>query len=853
MGVGPDGEPITHGRMTRQGPNGRLRDGRPATPEQERVREAGERQGTFPANARVGPVKVFASEAPDELSSAASVKSSSSMPLREEFPLPQRENVEGALGIAAARNDDPWDKTCSDSLGVNDDAKAFARLAMTKSYRPPLAVGIFGSWGAGKSFFMRLIHEHIERIQAGKPTPEAPEAGAPELNVKVVQIRFNAWHYAETNLWASLVGQIFHDLAKGTSASTGTTVLSRLSTARELTLEAAQELAARARERHAALESYSQAKKDAELLRYRIDPVGAAKAAIATVFNDGSDPAVVKAREDLAAAAKELGLDELAASEKQLTEAGAALLKDGVTAGQQLSTMLRRGSSPAAVMLFLALFAIAVFAVPWGVQWVATYLGLAPTWLRDTIAQVSALLVAGVASVSYVRKPIKAALNRLKQAKSTLDGLAEKRKEGLEAEANARKATVEDADVRLKAAGEHLKSVMERLASVSDELYGQTPGNRLVNFVRARATDGSYAQHLGLISTVRKDFEQLSECLESDGIQSSTSDDHRFRQQVEELIFEAKNDLTDDEKASLRDLAAKQPPKDDGQAIHRIVLYIDDLDRCPPDKVVEVIQAVHMLLAFRLFVVFVAVDVRWLSSSLTQQYGPLLQGETDQNVAASPSDYLEKIFQLPYWVPNMNSDTSTQLLWRTLGLSDKAEEEDDDDFDAPPVGRADGVPVSVHVGELNEAEASLVAPFAQQIQSPRKLLRLVNLLCLFKVNGYLFSDQEVDQSVSEHQHVRALIAQATIATAVPNIFPEWLQLLSNQETEDGPIDDQLKDAPLLSRNEGAVILRVLKVFSARTDPASPFGNGLGQLRHAGRVAQRFSFAQPPARSHESDF
>ncbi len=50
--------------------------------------------------------------------------------------------------------------------------------------------------------------------------------------------------------------------------------------------------------------------------------------------------------------------------------------------------------------------------------------------------------------------------------------------------------------------------------------------------------------------------------------------------------------------------------------IDRIVLYIDDLDRCPEDKVVDVLQAVHLLLAFPLFVVVVGVDSRWLLHSL---------------------------------------------------------------------------------------------------------------------------------------------------------------------------------------------------------------------------------------------
>ena len=61
------------------------------------------------------------------------------------------------LAIATARNDDAWDTEREDSLSVEEDARAFARLALLQTFKPPLAVGIFGSWGAGKSFFMPAL------------------------------------------------------------------------------------------------------------------------------------------------------------------------------------------------------------------------------------------------------------------------------------------------------------------------------------------------------------------------------------------------------------------------------------------------------------------------------------------------------------------------------------------------------------------------------------------------------------------------------------------------------------------------------------------------------------------------
>src|SRR6185312_2766521 len=101
-------------------------------------------------------------------------------------------------------------------------------------------------------------------------------------------------------------------------------------------------------------------------------------------------------------------------------------------------------------------------------------------------------------------------------------------------------------------------------------------------FVTERAATDEYRQHLGLISTVRKDFEQLV--------------------------------------SLLKDWRVNGGDEDGRPGIDRIVLYIDDLDRCSPRQVVDVLQAVHLLLALDLFVVVVGVDPRWLLRALRDQY-----------------------------------------------------------------------------------------------------------------------------------------------------------------------------------------------------------------------------------------
>lgn len=95
---------------------------------------------------------------------------------------------------------------------------------------------------------------------------------------------------------------------------------------------------------------------------------------------------------------------------------------------------------------------------------------------------------------------------------------------------------------------------------------------------------------------------------------------------------------------------------DDLPGIDRVILYIDDLDRCPAAQVVEVLEAVHLLLGFDIFVVVVSVDPRWLINSLQQHYqGQMKPSEAGDEWTAIPQDYLEKIFQIPFALRPMDS------------------------------------------------------------------------------------------------------------------------------------------------------------------------------------------------------
>ena len=57
-----------------------------------------------------------------------------------------------------------------DQLNVKDEIEALAQVLMLRALRPPIAVGLLGSWGSGKSFGMYLIQQKINKIRCEELT-----------------------------------------------------------------------------------------------------------------------------------------------------------------------------------------------------------------------------------------------------------------------------------------------------------------------------------------------------------------------------------------------------------------------------------------------------------------------------------------------------------------------------------------------------------------------------------------------------------------------------------------------------------------------------------------------------------
>jgi hypothetical protein len=329
--------------------------------------------------------------------------------------------------------------------------------------------------------------------------------------------------------------------------------------------------------------------------------------------------------------------------------------------------------------------------------------------------------------------------------------LAEKRDELARAKAKEEKAEQEVAQRE------------QDLADLRDK------GLQMQRFVRERAASSDYRGKLGVISQIRRDFEKL-------------------------LVLTQSTQPTD-----------KQHVPD----VERIFLFIDDLDRCPQDRVVEVLQAVHLLLAFKLFVVVVGVDSQWLERSLRVHYKNLLE---------EPTSYLEKIFQIPFTLRRMTLDCCQDLIEgltvpsnqpsehfdQILGRLDPtsigqaqslAEDFDEDDIedDSPTFSPMVTAPAETEPSQpsplprpealvISSDERELLGKIGVLVSTPRTAKRLVNIYRMLRVS---VPDSKLEAFLpnggDEYQAVVLLLG---ILIGRPSWAPKVFQRLETSDLDD---------------------------------------------------------------------
>lgn len=92
--------------------------------------------------------------------------------------------------------------------------------------------------------------------------------------------------------------------------------------------------------------------------------------------------------------------------------------------------------------------------------------------------------------------------------------------------------------------------------------------------------------------------------------------------------------------------------------IKRVVVLVDDLDRCQPERIIETLEAIKLFLSVNRTTFIIAADENVIKYSIKQKYPPL-----DDFKVELDKEYIEKIIQLPIHIPELSSkDIQNYLL-----------------------------------------------------------------------------------------------------------------------------------------------------------------------------------------------
>ena len=713
-----------------------------------------------------------------------------------------RKEYREALSGGSFRNDAAQDE---DLLNLKDEIDALANMLLMRDLEPPVAVGILGGWGGGKSYIMHLMQNRMveirsEKVDKNKVWLENSNSDRLYPHVgHIYQIKFDAWTYAKSNLWASLMQTIFFELdrqitleqqlvkaginpceansakiwqvlyktsqddrkyflekvlhkeftQKETEFSTDSSWTKLLWEEYDKTKNVAQE---KLEFQQQLLQDNKDQKTNKETRIHTIDTT------IKTLENDrGEREKKLKneaSSEVNQAIDSALGISKIILIQRlgkpvfeaiqyevtqELNQQGVNTEKIGKvknSVSEVVSQILEKGKvlekgstektfniSRRALWQWLGknrLLIVAFFVL--GLIAIFLPIIIESTDTKRIGAEIAALIVPLVPAINIAEKLFRSGEKWYSKVVEVLSEYGEQ----LEDDKNRQQKTEKLVEARIKQDPKLLefsektanlekekKELLQSLEALQKERLKlklaleetekslpPDPYASLSNFVQSRIEDKSYEKRLGLMHQVKDDLWKLSNSL----LPPANANE-----------FGAKLD-------KLKKVFPRGPA--------RVVVYIDDLDRCPPDTVVEVLEAVQLLVKTPLFIAVIAIDERYINRALAKHY----QGVLSPQGRPSPADYLEKIIQIPYRVTPITESALRKYMKAQVVVQDSATS-------------------GTKFNEFSPQEFDILVKCCQEVDlSPRSLKRLTNVYKLFKVlcrtRGHKSSPREQQAIIS---------------------------------------------------------------------------------------------------------
>lgn len=626
----------------------------------------------------------------------------------------------------------------ADYLSIDKDVNAFAKVMAAKSFNPPLAIALLGKWGSGKSFFMRKLKERIEKLSYLGAESKAYCGG-------IAHVHFNAWSYMDADLWAGIITKIFEGLQEYISEDTKAKK-DILNIEKEITkkLNIAQDELKKLEQKKESIEenikSLTSKKGQAEKsLKSKIDKIK--HKSLKSILDNLDKEFKISEKVTTTLSKNESFNKSVDTFSKIVPKEYWQNPKELYQKTKSIYAYIRaffKGTTWQSNLTWIGLIAIFVLIMK-GIIFLSNLYLLdkdfsfsIKTW--SSITLISSFIIRHVQTIKQLQ-PIIASFYKIKedyelQKKDVIFKVNQTEK--------ALKLEIENHKNEIQSLNQHINKAQHSKAELEYRLNNTLSTEALFSFIEKRAVSNDYKKHLGIVSIIRKDFEILSELFTGHNDELNNSEEsEEFQKQFE-------------------------------RPLERIILYIDDLDRCPNERVIEVLEAVNLLMAYPLFVVVVGVDPRWVKNALDEKYTSQFKNNTSNKESIEPSGYLEKIFQIPFQLKSAN-DNNVKHMLRELAETtliddsdnykesentsiDKQDEKDpifgenvfeDNVFEEIPESIIENVIESI---KFSDKEVELIQSMSPILGSnPRALKRYVNIYRVIKAHEeFKFNSNELD-------------------------------------------------------------------------------------------------------------
>jgi KAP family P-loop domain len=113
--------------------------------------------------------------------------------------------------------------------------------------------------------------------------------------------------------------------------------------------------------------------------------------------------------------------------------------------------------------------------------------------------------------------------------------------------------------------------------------------------------------------------------------------------------------------------------------INALVVLVDDLDRCSPERIVDNLEAIKLFLNVERTAFVIGADPRIVRHAIRSRYrtGDIESNDTEKTSERLEDDYLEKLIQVPYRLPKLSPteiETYMTLLFCARDLSGSVEQ-----------------------------------------------------------------------------------------------------------------------------------------------------------------------------------